>query len=113
MKNTEIENTVIPDGEAESKVAAEKETIPNEAEKIFVPVKFNKEIRNLELGEAAALAQKGLKFDAIAKDYESLKRIAAQNGNSISGSAVWGLLSSFFGLKCFTSSNAYRIASHK
>lgn len=85
MKNTEIENTVIPDGEAENEVAAEKETTPNEAEKIFVPVKFNKEIRNLELEEAAALAQKGLKFDAIAKDYESLKRIAAQNGNSISG----------------------------
>ena len=85
MKNAEVESTVIPDGVVENEVAAEKETIPNDAEKVFVPVKFNKEIRNLGIEEAATLAQKGLKFDAIAEDDENLKRIATQNGNSISG----------------------------
>lgn len=85
MKNAEVESTVIPDGEIENEVSAEKDTTPHEAEKIFVPVKFNKETRKLGLEEAAALAQKGLKFDAISKDYENLKRIAAESGNSISG----------------------------
>ena len=51
---------------------------------MFVPVKFNKEIKNLGLKEAAALAQKGLKFEAIADDFAALKSLAAKRGHSVS-----------------------------
>ena len=64
--------------------AEEKETTPETADEIFVPVKYNKEIINLELDKAAELAQKGLKFEAIAADYENLRRLAAENGRSVS-----------------------------
>ena len=49
-----------------------------------IPIKFNKEIRNITLDEAATLAQKGLKFDIIAEDYNTLKALATQNQKSVS-----------------------------
>lgn len=75
MENTDIISK--PD-----ETAADNEN--DSGNKVFVPVKFNKEIRNLELDKAAALAQKGLKFEAIADDYQSLKRIAKEDGQSVS-----------------------------
>ena len=46
---------------------------PESTPEITVPVKYNKEIKELSLGEAGNLAQKGLKFEAIEADYLPLK----------------------------------------
>jgi len=48
-----------------------------------VAVKFNKEIKNLPVSEAAVLAQKGLKFDMISGDFERMRRLANSNGQSV------------------------------
>ena len=72
-----MENTDIISKPEETAADNENEN----GNQVFVPVKYNKEIRNLELDKAAELAQKGLKFEAIADDYESLKRIAKEDGN--------------------------------
>lgn len=50
---------------------------------IFIPIKFNKEMRNLKLEEAATLAQKGLKFEAIEKDYAILRELAGKEQKSV------------------------------
>ena len=60
----------------------DSDTTPKE--QIFIPVKFNKEVRNLTIDEAADLAQKGLKFNAISKDYEVLRSMANENNKSVS-----------------------------
>lgn len=83
MKNVSLETENLPEV-SEKDGAEEKETTPETADEIFVPVKYNKEIINLELDKAAELAQKGLKFEAIAADYENLRRLAAENGRSVS-----------------------------
>ena len=58
---------------------------PNAQEaQIFVPVKFNKQIINLDLQKAQELAQKGMKFDVISDDYTALKELAASDGKSVS-----------------------------
>ncbi|MEE1238701.1 MAG: hypothetical protein UHO61_02120 [Acutalibacteraceae bacterium] len=84
MKNEVLETEALPEASEKNKADETQETTPCSADEIFVPVKYNKEIRNLELGKAAELAQKGLKFEAIAADYENLKRIASENGKSVS-----------------------------
>lgn len=84
MDNVGFETEALPEASEKENTATTKETTPCSAEEIFVPVKYNKEIKNLELSKAAELAQKGLKFEAIAADYENLKRIAAENGKSVS-----------------------------
>ncbi len=84
MEQISSETEAIPQAEEKNGPADAPATTPEPAKEIFVPVKFNKEIRNLELGKAAELAQKGLKFDAIAGDYEALKRIASGSGRSVS-----------------------------
>lgn len=48
-----------------------------------IPVKFNKETRLLDLSEAAALAQKGMKYDLISTDLERIKQLAASEGRSM------------------------------
>lgn len=61
-----------------------KDTTPEKNEQeITVPIKFNKEIKELSLSEATALAQKGMKYDLIAGDYQELKNLAAENGKSV------------------------------
>ena len=82
LENAEVKNTALPCGD-ETETAAKEDTTPKNAEEIFVPVKYNREIKELKLDEAARLAQKGLKFEAIADDYEALKGIAAENGRSV------------------------------
>ncbi len=57
----------------------EKDTLKD----FTLPVKFNKETRNLSLEEAAALAQKGLKFEAIEKDYGILKALSLKQNKSV------------------------------
>lgn len=83
-ENTEIKADCLPEQSYES-CAAEREDTTQEApaKNITIPVKFNKEIINLELKEAQALAQKGLKLDAISGEIESLRRMAKSQGQSI------------------------------
>ncbi len=54
-----------------------------EAKEIKVPIKFNKETREISLEEASALAQKGLKFEAIEKEYNLLKDLASKENKSV------------------------------
>ncbi len=56
---------------------------PEPEEEIIVPIKFNKETRSLTLNEASLLAQKGLKFEAIEKDYGILRQLAAEEDKSV------------------------------
>ena len=50
---------------------------------LTVPVKFNHKIFSLSLEDAAAYAQKGMKYDLISEDYERLKSIAAGKKSSV------------------------------
>ena len=77
-ENEELKNDTKPEVE-EDKVP--EATIPQET---VIPVKFNKKVRNLTIEEASDLAQKGLKFDAISKDYETLRNMAAEGKKSVS-----------------------------
>jgi len=64
---------------------SKKEDIDSEKKKseTTVPIKFNKETRNLTLEEACALAQKGLKFETIEKDFAVLKELAQHHHLSV------------------------------
>ena len=77
----------ILNNDAESKAAeASSEadvTKQQQAEEVLIPIKFNKQERMLTLNEAATLAQKGLKFDAIEGDYRLLKDLAFKEGKSV------------------------------
>ncbi len=84
MERLNAENEAIPNAEDERCAAAKDDTAPEAAEELFVPVKFNKEVRNLSPEDAGILAQKGLKFEAIKHDYETLKALAADSGRSVS-----------------------------
>ena len=53
-----------------------------EKNEITIPVKFNKEERLLTVEEAAALSQKGLKYDAILPQWELLKGFAKEENMS-------------------------------
>ncbi len=53
------------------------------ADGVKVPVKFNKQVKMLDITEAATLAQKGMKFDMISADFERIKKLALKKGKSI------------------------------
>lgn len=58
--------------------------LPESAQKeITIPVKYNKEIKELSLEDATTLAQKGLKFTAIEKDFTALKELAQKENKSV------------------------------
>ncbi len=84
MENVGLENAAQPVAAEKEETSALEDSTPEAEKEVFVPVKFNKEIKNLGLEDAARLAQKGLKFEAIADDYEALKNIAAKAGHSVS-----------------------------
>lgn len=58
------------------------DTLPNE--EMLIPVKFNKEIKNIPLQRATELAQKGMKFEMIEENYEILKSLALAENKSVS-----------------------------
>lgn len=58
-------------------------TTPENKTEITIPVKYNKETRELDIQTASILAQKGMKYDVISKDYEELKRLATQQNKSV------------------------------
>lgn len=49
---------------------------------VLIPVKFNKEMRNITVEEASCLSQKGLKYDAISPQWEKLRLFAKQENMS-------------------------------
>lgn len=59
------------------------DTTPKSDEQVKIPIKFNKETKNLTLEEATTLAQKGLKFESIEKEYNLLKQLASRENKSI------------------------------
>ena len=50
--------------------------------RILIPVKFNKEVKNLTVEEATLLSQKGMKYDAIEKQWERLRAFAREENSS-------------------------------
>ena len=68
------------DGQGEHKTNAPEKT----GGEVTVPVKINKVIKNLTLEEVSSLAEKGMKFDIIVKDYEKLTALANKRGISVS-----------------------------
>ena len=78
MSENSFEKTALPEAmqnEADTAKPAENE--------FLLPVKFNKQVLNLNLEKAQELAQKGMKFDLIAKDYEALKNLAKADNLSV------------------------------
>lgn len=84
MENVGFENAAQPNAAEKEETSAVEVATPEAKKEVFIPVKYNKEIKNLGLEDAARLAQMGLKFEAIADDYEALKNIAAKAGHSVS-----------------------------
>lgn len=88
MENTEMKAEIQPNISETQEVAEEKATTPeaspNENSFVTVPIKFNKETKNLTISEAAALAQKGMKYDLIKTDIERLRKMADSSGKNIS-----------------------------
>lgn len=70
--------------QAGEELLSEEATMPSndQPNNSFIEVKFNKETRKLGLSEAATLAQKGMKFDMIAGDFELLKELSKAEGKS-------------------------------
>ena len=69
--------------ESASNTENNEDTTPSNGEEITVPIKFNKEIREIPLEEASVLAQKGMKFDLISEDYKTLKVLSQKNNKSV------------------------------
>ena len=82
MCENELEKNAIPLAENENREDV-SDTTPEM--QTVIPIKFNKEVRNLTVDEASLLAQKGLKFDAIQKEYELLRQLANGKSMSVSG----------------------------
>lgn len=69
----------------ENALKENKETLQDTtSEETFIPVKFNKEVKNIPLKEASDLVQKGMKFDLISEEYKRLKNLAASDGKAVS-----------------------------
>ena len=79
----EIKLNAIEQPEAMDEENGSSQTKGETSQEIVIPVKFNKEIKNLTAEEAAVLAQKGMKFDLISKDFDELREISRKNGKSV------------------------------
>ncbi|MBQ8202701.1 MAG: hypothetical protein IJZ75_00270 [Clostridia bacterium] len=85
MENAEAKLNEIPESVDGNNASADEVTMPDTADKdIKIPIKFNKEERELSLSEAGSLAQKGLKYDMISPDFTKLKALAEKDGRSVS-----------------------------
>lgn len=60
-----------------------EDTTPLEKAEVTIPIKFNKEVREITILEATNLAQKGMKYDLISKDYEEIRNLSRKNGKSV------------------------------
>lgn len=82
-ENNEIIEAAKPNAEEIAQAENCEDTIPSQQEEITIPIKFNKEMKNLTVAEAGALAQKGMKYDLICDDYEILKGLSRECGKSV------------------------------
>lgn len=81
--NKENDKTTSAEPQAENNLS-NKETTPDSPQSdILIPIKFNKEIKNLTVEEASQLAQKGMKYDLVSDVLNTLKNLSAENGKSI------------------------------
>ena len=78
MSNTNIEEEIV--GETED---TNQSVVAPTKNDLKIRVKFNKEMRELSMDEATALAQKGLKYDFVSKELERLKKLASKGGKNI------------------------------
>ncbi|MBQ7725842.1 MAG: hypothetical protein IJT66_01725 [Clostridia bacterium] len=83
MDDLVLQAEALPNAEAENESVPDEDHPSETAQQIFIPIKYNKEIRQLTPEEAGKLAQMGLKFEAISGEYEQLKRLAAENGQGV------------------------------
>lgn len=84
MEKSELKVNATPEAKDLKTDGDKTVTKPDTAENnITIPVKFNKEIRNLSIEEATLLAQKGLKYESIEKDYLALKELAQKENKSV------------------------------
>ncbi|MBQ6826210.1 MAG: hypothetical protein IJP34_06100 [Clostridia bacterium] len=74
------ENSEITTPEIENEMEAVEDTTPKTE---TIRVKFNKEFKDIPLDDATTLIQKGMKYDLIFKDYETLKNLSAQSDKSV------------------------------
>lgn len=79
MEETKTE--ALPEAQSSDSCPAENHI--DEEKQTTIPVKFNKETKNLTAEEAATLAQKGLKFQMIEDDFLRLKTLAASKKMSV------------------------------
>ena len=77
----ENDNTASALTEAEAQKNDSTATTP-ETKEITIPVKYNKEIIELDLSAATELAQKGMKYEVIKNDYELLRELARKDSKS-------------------------------
>lgn len=83
-ENAQVNDAPTPEGNDTPAAENTEATTPQSAaDDITIPIKFNKEIRHISADEAAALAQKGMKFDMISSDLERLRQMASVSGCSI------------------------------
>ena len=80
MENEEIMSTSQDNEIPENEVAL---TTVQTGEKGFIPVKYNKEIINLDITRASELAQKGMKFETLSEELELLKQLASESKKTI------------------------------
>lgn len=87
MENANPNEFAQPDANSNQSAAENEATIPenlpNENSEPKIPVKFNKEIREITLGEAQSLAQKGMKYDTVCDALERLRKMAAGKGKNV------------------------------
>lgn len=67
-----------------SLISSDSNTTPKSKEQLLIPVKYNKETRMLTVEEASKLAQLGLKFEAVSKNFDTLKSLAKSENKSVS-----------------------------
>ncbi len=84
-ENVNSQRQEIPQPAAEDLPTEERAAIPDsdKTDSAFLEVKFNKELKKLSLEEATTYAQKGMKFDLLATELETLKALSAAKGVSL------------------------------
>lgn len=79
---TDSKDTIAAVPKAEEELENNPVTIPNN--EMLIPVKFNKEIKNIPYEKAIELAQKGMKYEMIEENYEMLRALSTEEGKSVS-----------------------------
>lgn len=84
-ENVNLQNLGEPQPLEEGLPSEEPTAISDEdkTDSAFLEVKFNKELKKLSLEEATTYAQKGMKFDLLAGELETLKALSAGKGVSL------------------------------